>query len=203
MRSPLYEFFRDQGSIIAGLLALLAGLLAYRAGRVQAMETRQAAIMQVDAARRRDDREVDALRKSLGTELRIVVPRVLGIYESLNRLAHQTGPITARTIENLSSMPTPGVYRSSVAKIGLLGSDAMDVMIVYSLIEAGRDGVTRLMFHRTPDNIRPELVAAIAEAFFQACFYARGVLPKVKTGVASHDDRDAELIQKIEAAKPN
>src|SRR5271170_1553389 len=84
------RILRDQGSLIAGVLALIAGILAYRAGRIQATETRQAAIMQVDAARRRDDREVDALRKSLGTELRQVVPRALGVYSSLSRLAKTT-----------------------------------------------------------------------------------------------------------------
>jgi hypothetical protein len=43
MYRALYEFFRDQGSIIAGLLALLAGYLAYRAGRAQVVETKRAA----------------------------------------------------------------------------------------------------------------------------------------------------------------
>lgn len=50
MDSALFEFFKDQGSIIAGVLALIAGILAYRAGRIQATETRLAAIMQVAPA---------------------------------------------------------------------------------------------------------------------------------------------------------
>jgi hypothetical protein len=41
MHSCVYEFFRDQGSIIAGLLALAAGILAYRAGISQARSVRE------------------------------------------------------------------------------------------------------------------------------------------------------------------
>jgi hypothetical protein len=36
MYNAVYEFFKDQGSVIAGLLALLAGWLLYRAGSLQA-----------------------------------------------------------------------------------------------------------------------------------------------------------------------
>jgi len=45
----LYDFLRDQGGFIAGLLTLVAGGLAYFAGRVQATETRKAAAAQVIA----------------------------------------------------------------------------------------------------------------------------------------------------------
>jgi hypothetical protein len=34
----------------------------------------------------------------------------------------------------------------------------------------------------------------------EACNYASIVLPKLRTGVAAHDDRDAELIETIRAA---
>src|ERR1700689_1215417 len=48
MCSALYEFFRDQGSIIAGLLALAAGIIAYRGAR-------QAAEMQVRAVNKQTE----------------------------------------------------------------------------------------------------------------------------------------------------
>jgi hypothetical protein len=35
MHSGLYDFLRDQGSLIAGILALIAGLVAYRVGKMQ------------------------------------------------------------------------------------------------------------------------------------------------------------------------
>jgi hypothetical protein len=46
-----YEFLRDQGGFIAGLLTLVAGVLAYFAGCVQATATRESAKAQVVAIR--------------------------------------------------------------------------------------------------------------------------------------------------------
>ena len=45
----LYEFLRDQGSLIAGVLALIAGILAYRAGVTQAKATMDAANREIAA----------------------------------------------------------------------------------------------------------------------------------------------------------
>jgi hypothetical protein len=41
--TPVYDFFRDQGSFLAGIVALIAGVLAYLAGYIQASATRKAA----------------------------------------------------------------------------------------------------------------------------------------------------------------
>jgi hypothetical protein len=43
MHCALYEFFRDQGSSIARLFALLAGCLVYKAGRAQVAEAKRTA----------------------------------------------------------------------------------------------------------------------------------------------------------------
>ncbi len=171
-------------SLLAGLIALLAAIIAV--------------CVTLRIEQRKVDREIEALRKSLAIELRQLIPGAFGAHISLQGLVNKAdGPITARTVESLSRMPVPIVYPANTHKIGLLGSDAMDVVIIYGLIEIARDGVGRLMRHRTPDDIQPSLVAAVAEALLEACKYARGVLPKLRTGVASHDDRDAALIQTI------
>ena len=47
----LYEFLRDQGSLIAGVLALIAGILAYRAGVTQAKATMDAADREIAATK--------------------------------------------------------------------------------------------------------------------------------------------------------
>jgi hypothetical protein len=51
-----------------------------------------------------------------------------------------------------------------------------------------------------PDDISPKVVLKTAEAFLEACKYARSVLPKLRTGVPTHDDRDDELLQIINTA---
>ena len=63
-------------------------------------------------------------------------------------------PITARMVESLSRMPAPIIYSANAGKIGLLEGDAMDVVIVYTLLEGARGGADRLATtYRPPDNI--------------------------------------------------
>lgn len=198
----IYKLLTDWGSLIGGVFALIAGAAAYIAGTMQAKAVRQAAQMQVEMMRLSEKREVDALRKSLATELRQLVGRSLGAHTSLRNLVTKTnGPITARMVDSSSRVPDAVIYPGSAPKIGLLdGSDAMDVVIVYSTIEIAREGAAEILRSRTPDDITPLNVAAVASAFLEACKYARGVLPKLKTGVAFHDDKDIGLITMIDEA---
>lgn len=172
-------------TLIAGLIALIAAIITV------------AVTLKVE--RRKVDRELDALRKSLAIELRQLIPGALGVHGSLTKLGTKTdGPITARMLESLSRMPAPIVYPANADKIGLLEKDAMDVVIVYGLLDIARDGVARLITtYRTPDDISPKVVLKTAEAFLEACKYARSVLPKFRTGVAAHDDKDTLLITAI------
>ena len=100
----------------------------------------------------------------------------------------------------LSVFPVPIVYPAVADRISLLNGEAIDVVIVYQLIDIARDGAGQLLRHRTPDDIPFASVGVIAEAFLQACLYARGVLPKLRTGMPLHDGRDAELIRQIAEA---
>lgn len=183
--TTLVDFVDHWQTLIAGLIALIAAIITV------------AVTLKVE--RRKVDRELDALRKSLAIELRQLIPGALGVHSSLTKLGAKTdGPITARMLESLSRMPAPIVYPANAHKIGLLEKDAMDVVIVYGLLDIARDGVARLITtYRTPDDISPEVVLKTAEAFLEACKYARSVLPKLRTGVATHDDRDILLITAI------
>jgi hypothetical protein len=178
------DFLDHWQSLIAGLIALLAAFIAVR--------------VTLNIEQRKVDREIDALRKSLAIELRQLISRALGAHISLLGLSAKTdGPITARMVDSLSRVPVPIVYPAIAHDIGLLGCDAMDIVIIYGLLDLAREGVAGLMRYRTPDNIPPALVTKVAEAFLEACKYARGVLPNLRTGVASHDKQDTDLIQAI------
>lgn len=148
--------------------------------------------------RRKVNRELDALRRSLGVELRQCVVSAVGVHGVYKDLAQRRGtPITARTIEYLWHLPSPVIYPACAEKIGLLGLQAMEVVTIYNLIEVVRAKVTQLVRHRMPDDIPPILVASVAHALMIVCETARGVLPKLKTNVAEIDNRDRVLIERI------
>ncbi len=186
--TTLLDFVDHWQTLLAGLIALIAAIITVA--------------VTLEVERRKVDREVEALRKSLGVELRQLIRRALGVHSSLQKLGSKAdGPITARIVDSLSRMAVPIVYPANAQKIGLLEKDAMDVVIVYGLLDIARDGVARLITtYRTPDDISPKVVVMTAEAFREACKYAASVLPKLRTGVAAHDDRDAELLQLINIA---
>ncbi len=186
--TTIVDFVDHWQTLLAGIIALIAAIITV--------------FVTLKVERRKADREIEALRKSLAIELRQLIRRALGAHTSLKELGSKTdGPITARMVESLSRVPAPIVYPANAHKIGLLEKDAMDVVIVYGLLDIARDGVARLITtYRTPDNISPDVVLMTAVAFLEACKYARSVLPKLRTGVATHDDRDCLLIQAITEA---
>ena len=175
-------------TLIAGVLALIAAAITV--------------VVTLKVERRKVDRELSALRKSLALELRQLIPGALGVHVRLTKCGIKTnGPITARMVESLSRMPAPIIFPTNAHKIGLIEKDAMDVLIVYGLLDIARDGVARLITtYRTPSDISPDVVLMTATAFLDACKYAQSVLPKLRTGVALHDDRDCLLIESITAA---
>jgi hypothetical protein len=137
---------------------------------------------------------------SPAVELRTHTSRALGAYYGLQELSKLGGPITARMLESKSRVAAPIIYPANAGKIGLLGAEAMDVVIFYDLLEIARDGMARLMTSGTPDDISPAVLMGLAQTFLAACSYAREVLPRLRTGDPSHDARDEALTQQINAA---
>ena len=186
-------------TLIAGGFALLAGVGTVAVTMIIA---RKQIAMAIRLERERVLSEVDALRKSLAVELRQQIARALSVRSSLHKLGSKPeGPITARMVESLSRMPAPIIYSANAGKIGLLGDDAMDVAMVYTLLEGTRGRVDRLATnYRTPDNIDPTDILSIAEGFLEACKRAQRLLPRLRTGVASYDAQDEALTRQIDAA---
>jgi hypothetical protein len=183
----LIDFLDHWQALIAGLLGFAAAIIVVR--------------MTLRIERRKLQREMDALQKSLAVELRQQVGSALAAGKALRKLAQGGPPISARMVESYARVAAPVVYPASADKIGLLGAGAMDVVIVYSLIALGRSGTESLINSRYPDDISLSTVAAAGDAFLMACTYAQSVLPRLRTGVAEYDQKDAELIQKIQAAR--
>jgi hypothetical protein len=194
--------FAPWQTLIASLVALGAAWWTVRATRSTAKDQIDTARKQTETTIRLEQErvfgELDALRKSLAVELRLQIARAFGAYDGLQGLSRKSdGAISARMVESKSRMAAPIIYPANAGKIGLLGADAMDVVIVYDLLEIARDGAARLMTYRTPDDISPAVVMGTAKAFLAACDHARGVLPKLRTGDPSRDAKDEALIQQI------
>ena len=171
---------------------LVAGVLGFAAAIVVVVIT-------LGIERRKADLELDALRKSLGVELRIVVANALGTYQSLMKRVRANQAITYRTLMYLFRVAKPKIFPAVANKIGLLGSDAMYVVIIYNLIESAREGATS--FEGIPlDQIQPANVAIIAQGLLKACEQSRSMLPKLRTGDPAHDAKDDALIESINAA---
>lgn len=168
---------------LAGLLGFAAAILAVR--------------FTLQAETRKQERELSALRRSFGVEFRQCLAAAIGAHQSLRRLAQSPNTITARSIESLVILPKPVVYTASADKIGLLDTEAMDVVAMYGLLWAVRDSVERLQRHRTPDNISNLIVASTAGTLMRLCLEGANVLPRLKTEVPYIDERDAALIQLI------
>jgi hypothetical protein len=169
---------------------LLAGLLGFGAVIMAVRFT-------LGAERRKQDRELVALRRSFGVEFRQCLLAALGAHQSMKKLAQSQTPITVRVIENLVILQKPVIYPASANKIGLLGAQAMDIVATYGLLQAVRDSIARLQRHRTPDNIASILVASTAGALVRVCIEGAAVLPNLKTEVPHIDERDDALIQLI------
>jgi hypothetical protein len=220
--SRVNQFLYDWQTGIAGVLAFVAGvgtvvatmIIARRqikasreeanrviaATREQTKVTAEQTATTVRLERERVLSEVDALRKSLAIELRLQITRALSVYASLAKLAKSEERISARMVESLSLTAAPIIYSANADKIGFLEDDAMDVVLIYTLLEAARDRVARLFTSRTPDDIDPYVLLITAEAFLEACRYAPVVLPRLRTGIATHDAATEVLIQNINAA---
>jgi hypothetical protein len=202
-------------TLIAGVLAVLAAWRTIRAtvdsaNREVTASQEQTAVAQrqiettVRLEQERVASEVDALRKSIAIELRLHVATALVAYDVLHRLGLMPHPtMTATMAACKSRMAAPIIYPASAGKIGLLGAEATDVMIVYDLLETARDRSARLT-SLAGDNPQTAVMET-ADAFLTACEYARQVLPRLRTGDPSRDAKDEVLIQKINdalAARP-
>jgi hypothetical protein len=198
------RFLYDWQTIIAGALALLAASLTIRATKRSTDREIEGSQAQIETTvrleRERVSNELETLRRSLAVELRTHTTRALGAYRGLQELSESGGSITARMLESKSRVTDPIIYPANAGKIGLLGAEAMDVVIFYDLLEIARDGVARLVSSRTPDDISPRVLVGPAQTFLAACSYARQILPRLGTGDPSHDAQDEALIQQINAA---
>jgi hypothetical protein len=153
----------------------------------------------LSAEKRQRDAELDGLRKSLAVELRIMIPQALGAHDLLRSAVTEGSPVTARMVEHYSYVQPATVYPAVAQRVGLLGTDAMQIVIVYSLIEVARSAAARLIRSREP-TLDPAVIAGLAHTFLVPCTRSLSLLTSLQTGTPEHEQSDAQLIRRIQQA---
>jgi hypothetical protein len=178
------DFLDHWQAIIAGVLGFAAAIIVVR--------------ITLQIERRKADRELDALRKSLGVELRAVARNALATYNSLmNRVRNNTAT-TGQTLQIVGGLSTPIVFPACASKIGLLGSDAMEIVVIYSFIEIARGGVTSL--ERVAAELPLNVLVTVADPLLRACERTKIILKNFQTGNPAYDQLDNVFIELIDTA---
>jgi hypothetical protein len=156
-------------------------------------------IIALQSERRKIDRELDALRKSFGVEVRQLIVWALGAHRSFARLAQglRGQKITTRMLESYGYFPQPVIFPAVADRIGLLGLAAMDIVIIYRGLEIVRDAKDQLLQHRTPDNLPVPNIAGLAEQLMTICSRVRVVLNALPMGDRKTEERDNELLNAV------
>lgn len=171
--------------------SLLAGALGFTAAIF-------VVVLTLRSERRKADRDLEALRRSVGVEIRQSVAVALGTFQSLSKLAQkEDGPITYRMVQSYALFQNALIFPAIADKIGLLGAQAMEVLIFYNLVDTVRRGVERLANYRTPDDISPIVVAGTANSLVPTLQQGCAVIAALPTKEPKTQERDATLAAQI------
>jgi hypothetical protein len=178
-----HGFLYDWQTLIAGVLAVGAAVLT-----VLGTET---------YSRRRDLREIEAIKASLGVEIKAILNVLLQAHYMLvntARLAH----IKPSSIKSATELPNPVVYRATADRIGLWGEAAPLVTSFYIALDRINVGVKVVVTDANPHaTVDFGELRVIARLFEQACQTSLPLLSHLPP-----NEGDAELRPEIEAMKP-
>ncbi len=194
MHSCLYNFLRDQGSLIAGILALIAALIAgfwaYSAGKMQVRAAATAEANANSAAAEAVIREVMECNKLVIEALRICG----AIYSG--KL-----PMKRRNASSIMINPDPIVYKSVANRIARFPFDAQLIIQFYLRIVYVQQILQNTVFGSGDDSalIPREEAKTIANTLIITCQLAKAiVLHAPRTNVAKEVSQT--IIGQIDAA---
>ncbi|HEY3908907.1 MAG TPA: hypothetical protein VGM07_03350 [Stellaceae bacterium] len=186
-----YEFFRDQGSVIAGLLALLAGGFAYCAGVKQAKETRESADKQIAAmtAERTnaDAAASEAVRREI-LEFSKIVREALCICECIRSGALK---MSRKNAYSIMSNPDPIVYKAIADRISRMPYDPQLVVSFYAHLAYTQQTIQIIVVGAPGDDIPAMEVEKVAENLITTCKLARVIISNVPS--VSIDEQVTEI----------
>jgi hypothetical protein len=131
MYSCLYEFFRDQGSLIASALALIAGVIAYYAGVIQARAAREGVDRQLAAAIQRDRVQARCIAVGISPELLQLKVTHQGAREAINLLPTLPSRTPRQIIADMqdAKIAVPPISDRLTNQLYMLGEPAGPTML--------------------------------------------------------------------------
>jgi|SRR5690348_6206193 len=177
---------------------LLAGLLGFGAAIWTVRVT-------LRSEYRRHTRELDSIRKSLGSEVRQFALRALEGHSACKILATGPGNFTLAQIEDAGRFVDPVIYPNVADKLGYFGDEAHHFVLFYNQIDVFRNALARLRSHPTPDGIEPINAKGGAEALLKAAETALLLLPITRVGnyYTKRDEKFSKAVETARAASEN
>ena len=141
-----YKLLTDWGSILAGLLALVAGYLAYRAGGEQADATRKATDRQLKDQADAQTAEILNIKTAIRAEVIAFAKFVIGALENCQGIAAGTLTIPRSDANAIvRGLQKPTVFPAVADRIALLKNPHLPVQF-YIRIDEAKDMANTLSF---------------------------------------------------------
>jgi hypothetical protein len=182
----VYQFFRDQGSIIAGCLGFAAAIIAV--------------LLAMGSERRKVTRELASLRRALGVEVRHYTWNAYRAHCQLKAtIVGNVSPIPAIFVEDKAKLPMPQIYPNAVVHIGEFGECAANIVLFFNRVNVTREAAERLLQHPSSQNLPSGEVAWAVEGLIRIAEVGIQLLPDLKTGIAAEDQHDDNVINNVES----
>jgi hypothetical protein len=181
-----YEFFRDQGSIIAGCLGFAAAIIAV--------------LLAMSSERRKVTGALASLRRALGVEVRHYTWNAHRAHCQLKAMiVGNVSPIPAIFVEDKAKLPLPQIYPNAVVHIGEFGECAANIVLFFNRVNVTREAAERLLHHPSSQNLPSGEVAWAVEGLIRIAEVGSQLLPHLKTGIAAEDRHDDDVTKSIES----
>jgi hypothetical protein len=156
--------------------ALVAGLIGFAA----AIATIWVALR---SERRRLSRELLALKKALGSEIRQFTTLALDAHERCaGELAHDSG-ITLEGLKDACRFPAAVVYESNAGRVGHFGDAAHEIVLFFGQLSVLKDAIARAGASANPQGrISRENTVGIAADLLRICEIGEFLLPRMRAG---------------------
>ena len=191
-----YKLLTDWGSLIAGSFGFAAAIIAVW--------------LAIGSERRKARRELESLRRALGVEVRLLMYNAYRAHDQLKTLLtarppfptaeNVTNRISASFVEDKTKLPEPQIYPQASFKISEFGDCAANIVLFYHRITVTRDAAERLLRHPSSSNLPSGEIAAAVDRMILIAQVGTDLVPHLKTGIASQDDRDEYVTQQITKA---